>query len=126
MLLLETGQETAAHLRDFLEEINHPAIGVNFDPANMILYDMGDPIEAVKILAPWIKHIHIKDAVRTTNPGTWGQEVIWGNGQVQPDKFLHALEKVNYKGVLAIEREAGDNHLDDIQLTVQRLNSFNR
>ena len=124
MLLLETGQETAAHLKFFLEEINHPAIGVNFDPANMILYDMGDPIEAVKILAPWIKHIHIKDAVRTNNPGTWGQEVAWGNGQVQPDKFIQTLKEINYKGVLAIEREAGDNSFEDIQLTAHRLNSF--
>jgi len=124
MLLLETGQETATQLRNFLEEINHPAIGINFDPANMILYGMGDPIEAVEILAPWIKHIHIKDALGTTNPGTWGQEVVWGDGRVQPDKFLHALEKINYKGVLAIEREAGDNRLEDIQLAARRLNSF--
>jgi L-ribulose-5-phosphate 3-epimerase len=123
-LLLETGQETAVHLKNFLEKINHPGIGVNFDPANMILYDMGDPIEAVKILAPWIKHIHIKDALGTTNPGTWGQEVVWGDGQVQSDKFLHALEKINYQGVLAIEREAGDNRLEDIQLAARRLNSF--
>ena len=124
ILLLETGQETAAHLRKFLEEMNHPAIGVNFDPANMILYDMGDPIEAVNILSPWIKHIHIKDAVRTTNPGTWGQEVVWGHGQVQSDKFLHTLEKINYQGVLAIEREAGDNRLEEIQLAVRRLSGF--
>jgi sugar phosphate isomerase/epimerase len=124
MLLLETGQETAEHLRKFLEEINHPAIGVNFDPANMILYDMGDPIEAVKILSPWIKHIHIKDAVHTANPGTWGQEVVWGDGQVQPDKFLRALKEINYKGVLAIEREAGDSRLDDIQFAAQRLSGF--
>ncbi|MHC4396451.1 MAG: sugar phosphate isomerase/epimerase family protein, partial [Planctomycetota bacterium] len=62
-LLMETGQETADELRQFLEELNHPALGVNFDPANMILYDKGEPIKAVETLAPWIKHVHIKDGI---------------------------------------------------------------
>ena len=72
MLLLETGQETADCLRTLLEELNHPALGVNFDPANMILYGKGDPVAAVRMLGPWIKHVHVKDAVRTSQPGTWG------------------------------------------------------
>jgi L-ribulose-5-phosphate 3-epimerase len=120
-LLLETGQESAEELRGFLEELNHPAIGVNFDPANMILYDKGNPIEAVTVLAPWIKHIHIKDANRTEQPGTWGAEVPWGDGQVQPEKFLSALTEIDYNGALAIEREAGDNRPGDIKLAAERL-----
>ena len=51
-LLMETGQESAEELRDFLEKLNHPALGVNFDPANMILYGKGNPVEAVGILGP--------------------------------------------------------------------------
>ena len=74
-LLMETGQETAAELRRFLEELSHHALGVNFDPANMSLYDKGDPIETVQTLAGWVKHVHIKDAIRTKAPGTWGAEV---------------------------------------------------
>jgi sugar phosphate isomerase/epimerase len=121
MLLLETGQETAEELKHFMQELNHPAIGVNFDPANMILYDKGNPIEAVKVLAPWIKHIHIKDADRTEQPGTWGAEVPWGDGQVQPDKFLSALTEIGFDGALAIEREAGDDRPGDIKLAADRL-----
>ncbi len=124
MLLLETGQETAEQLRGFLTELNHPAIGVNFDPANMILYDKGEPVEAVKTLAPWIRHIHIKDAVRTKTPGTWGQEVPWGNGQVRPEVFLDALEEIGYQGALAIEREAGEDRFADIKLAAERLQSL--
>ena len=124
MLLLETGQETAEELRRFLKELNHPAIGVNFDPANMILYDKGNPIEAVKVLAPWIKHIHIKDATRTKQPGTWGLEVPWGNGEVGPEAFLNVLEEIGFDGVLAIEREAGDDRFGDIKLAAERLMSF--
>jgi len=71
ILLLETGQESARELRHFLEKLNHKSVAVNFDPANMILYDKGDPIEAVRVLSPWIRHLHVKDALRTTKPGTW-------------------------------------------------------
>ena len=59
-LTLETGQETADDLAAMLVDL--PGVYVNFDPANMILYGKGDPVRAVKILAPWIRHVHIKDA----------------------------------------------------------------
>jgi sugar phosphate isomerase/epimerase len=123
LLLLETGQETAEELKHFMEELNHPAIGVNFDPANMILYDKGNPIEAVRVLAPWIKHIHIKDATRTKQPGTWGAEVPWGEGEVGTDAFLSVLKEIGFDGVLAIEREAGDDRFGDIKLAAERLSS---
>jgi sugar phosphate isomerase/epimerase len=123
ILLLETGQESAEELRHFLEELDHPAIGVNFDPANMILYDKGNPIEAVQTLASWVKHIHVKDAIRTKEPGTWGAEVPWGNGQVDSKAFLNTLEEIGFEGTLAIEREAGDDRFGDIKLAVERLTS---
>jgi L-ribulose-5-phosphate 3-epimerase len=126
MLLLETGQETAEELRRFLKELDHPAVGVNFDPANMILYDKGNPIDAVKVLAPWVKHIHIKDANRTTKPGTWGAEVPWGDGQVQSEAFLKTLEAIGFNGTLAIEREAGDNRFGDVKLAAERLVGFGK
>ena len=121
MLLMETGQETAECLREFIEGMNHSAIGVNLDPANMILYDMGDPVQAVSLLAPWIKHIHIKDAIRTKQPGVWGTEVPWGEGEVRDGAFLKTLREVGFTGALAVEREAGDDRIGDVQLAVQRL-----
>ena len=121
MLLMETGQETAQSLRAFLEELNHPALGVNFDPANMILYGKGDPVAALRTLGPWIKHIHVKDAIRTQRPGTWGAEVPWGDGNVGSGAFLETLREIGFAGTLAIEREGGDNRLGDIQLAADRL-----
>ncbi len=121
VLLLETGQETAQDLRGFLEDLNHPALGVNFDPANMILYGKGDPIEAVKTLAPWIKHVHIKDAIASNTPGEWGAEVPWGDGEVEGGKFIQTLDEIGFSGTLAIEREAGETRADDIKLAVKRL-----
>jgi L-ribulose-5-phosphate 3-epimerase len=120
-ILLETGQERAADLRDFMQTLNHPAVGINFDPANMILYDKDDPLDAVRILAPWIRHVHIKDATRTTTPGTWGAEVPWGDGEVNAAGFIDALVEVGYEGAVAIEREAGDDRVGDVALAVQRL-----
>ncbi len=120
-ILMETGQETIAELDEFLKELNHPAFGVNFDPANIILYDKGNPVEAVGTLSAWIKHVHIKDGIRTQTPGTWGQEVSWGSGQVGSNEFLNALQEINFAGALAIEREAGDDRLGDIKIAVERL-----
>ena len=118
-LLMETGQETAQELKEFLERMGHPALGVNFDPANTILYDKDDPVEAVAVLAPWIKHIHIKDAMRK-----WDAEVPWGSGQVDHVAFLTALEKIKFDGPLAIEREAGKNRFEDIKQAVEKLAAF--
>ena len=63
-LAFETGQETADLLRLTLDELKSPSLKVNFDPANMLLYDMGDPIRAVEILGPDIRSVHVKDARR--------------------------------------------------------------
>lgn len=121
--LMETGQETAEELRHFLEEMNHAALCVNFDPANMILYDKGVPVQAIKTLAPWIRHVHIKDATRTQVPGTWGAEVPWGTGEVNTDAFLQALQDIGFTGALAVEREVGDDRFGDIKMAVEKLST---
>jgi sugar phosphate isomerase/epimerase len=81
---------------------------VNFDPANMILYDKGDPVEAVHVLGKWIRQVHLKDATRTKVPGQWGTEVPVGTGEVAWPEFFDALAKLNFSGPLVIEREAGE------------------
>ena len=111
----ETGQEDAHTLRAFLDKLARPNVGVNFDPANMILYDKGDPIAALRTLGPWLKQCHIKDALRTTVPGTWGQEVVVGTGQVDWRAFFQTLEDQKFHGDLCIEREAGDQRVADIR-----------
>jgi L-ribulose-5-phosphate 3-epimerase len=124
VLLMETGQETAQMLADFLEKLAHPALAVNFDPANMILYGKGEPIEAVKILGRWIRHVHAKDALRSPVAGQWGKEVVWGSGQVGGEVFLKALKQTGFAGALSIEREAGASRVDDIKCAAQTLQSF--
>ena len=121
IFLLETGQESASELAQFMEKLDHNFVGVNFDPANMILYNKGNPIQAVRALEPWIRHLHIKDALRTREPGTWGAEVPWGDGEVGMAEFVKVLGEIGFEGAMAIEREAGDNRFGDIKLAVERL-----
>lgn len=123
-LLMETGQESAEDLQRFVETLDHPRVLLNFDPANLILYNKDEPLSALKRLAPWIRHIHIKDAVRTTVPGTWGSEVVWGEGQVNAFAFLETLREVGYEGAVAIEREAGEQRVKDISTAVRRLLAY--
>jgi L-ribulose-5-phosphate 3-epimerase len=107
-IAFETGQETADLLRLTLDELKCKNLKVNFDPANMLLYDKGDPLRAVEILGPDIRSVHVKDAIRPTTPGTWGEEVPLGKGQVNIAAFVKTLQKVGYRGPLCIEREVGD------------------
>ena len=112
---LETGQETAHDLAALLNALQRPNVGVNFDPANMLLYGKGDPIQAVRLLGPWIRQVHIKDATQTKVPGTWGAEVPVGTGEVNWPAFFAALAEINYAGDLVIEREAGTQRVADIR-----------
>lgn len=118
-LILESGQETAEDLAAFMRKV--PGVGINFDPANMILYAKGRPMEAVKLLAPWIRQVHVKDACETKTPGTWGVEVVWGEGEVGGKAFIAELGALGYQGNFVVEREAGDNRPRDIAAAVERL-----
>jgi sugar phosphate isomerase/epimerase len=118
---LETGQETAPVLLEVLQKLNKKNVGVNFDPANMILYDKGNPIEALRVLGGWVRQVHIKDAVRTKVPGTWGEEVPVGTGQVDWRAFVPTLNAHNSTCDLVIEREAGQQRVADIRFARQTL-----
>lgn len=110
----ETGQEDADTLLEALGVLDRPSAGINFDPANMILYNMGDPVEALSRLSGRIEQIHIKDAVYTDTPGTWGQEVPAGTGAVDWPAFFAIVRDRLPDCDLVIEREAGDQRVKDV------------
>lgn len=107
---LETGQESAAALLDFLRAANRDNLRINFDPANMVLYGTGDPIRALETLAAHVITVHCKDgdwpprAIR----GALGQEQPLGQGSVGMESFIAKLKEIGYQGPLTIEREAQD------------------
>jgi sugar phosphate isomerase/epimerase len=105
-LHLETGQETAEALVTFIADCGRDNLYVNFDPANMILYGAGEPIEALKLLGNRVRSVHFKDAKWGSNPGIeWGQEVPLGQGDVGIERYLQTLKDIGYDGPLTIERE---------------------
>ena len=105
-LHLETGQETADALVQFIADTQCDNLFVNFDPANMILYGAGDPIEAVQKLGDRIRSVHCKDAKWAANPGEeWGEETRLGDGEVDMRLYLETLKSIGYDGPLTIERE---------------------
>ena len=122
-LHLETGQETAESLFQFINDVDRENLAVNFDPANMILYGSGEPIPALKMLAGHVKSVHCKDAKWAANPGKeWGEEVLLGEGDVDIKLFLKTLKEIGYVGPLTIEREiSGEQQIKDIEKSVALL-----
>lgn len=103
---LETGQESADALVQFIGDSQRSNLFINFDPANMILYGMGEPIPALKKVGSYVRSVHCKDATWSDQPGiTWGAEVPLGKGQVDMRAYLSTLKEIGYMGPLTIERE---------------------
>lgn len=103
---LETGQESADTLLRFLADTGCDNLFVNFDPANMILYGSGDPIDALKKVGRYVRSVHCKDAKWAARPGEeWGAETPLGQGDVGMERFLRTLQEIGYDGPLTIERE---------------------
>jgi len=111
----ETGQETAETLLGVLDELGRMNTGVNFDPANMILYGMGDPVEALRALSSHVVQIHIKDALSAAEAGAWGTEVAVGDGAVDWQGFFNVLREGGIECDLVIEREAGGERIEDVR-----------
>jgi len=112
---LETGQETAAALLDLLRGLDTAGIGVNFDSANMIMYGMGDPIAALRALAPYVVQLHVKDALPARRLGEWGTEVPVGEGTVDWHALFGVIRAKGMALDLVIEREAGDQRIPDVR-----------
>ena len=112
-IALETGQQTGETLLGVLDDL--PGVGVNFDPANMILYGMGDPIAALERLGPRVAQLHIKDAAPASAAGAWGVEVPVGEGAVDWARFFAVAARVCPGVGMMLEREAGDTRIEDLR-----------
>ncbi len=126
--VLETGQEPAATLLEFFKDVNRPNLGINFDPANMILYGTGDPIEALGILAKHIMSVHAKDGdwPPAGKPGALGTERPLGQGAVGMPRFVAKLKEIGFTGPMNVEREVEDQEqrLADMATGIKLLNSL--
>lgn len=133
---IETGPEPAAVLKTFLDGLGSSGVAVNLDPANFVMVTGDDPVEAVYTLKDYIVHTHAKDGIKLMDKdpriiygmienelkiGTSFREVPLGQGTVDFNRYLAALDEIGYRGFLTIEREVGENPFEDIQLAADFL-----
>jgi sugar phosphate isomerase/epimerase len=125
-LNLETGEDKSDTLLGFIEDVKRPNLGINFDPANMILYGKGDPIQALQEVGDHVLSCHCKDATWSKRPGfDWGEEVPLGKGEVDVEAFIRALHKFGYTGPLTIERETkGEAQVQDVRMAKDLLETI--
>ncbi|MBM3279032.1 MAG: sugar phosphate isomerase/epimerase [Candidatus Handelsmanbacteria bacterium] len=122
---LETGQETAQGLLHFIEAVGRPNLAVNFDPANMILYGAGNPLQALDLVGKYVKSVHCKDASYTRKPGQpWYEDAPLGQGDVGIEAFLRKLNALGYEGALTIEREYSPDQAGDLKAALSLLESL--
>lgn len=136
---IETGPETSAVLKAFLDSLHSTGVAVNLDPANLVMVTGDDPVQAVHNLKDYIVHTHAKDGVQNyyrdpeiiyglveaemlASPSF--EEVPLGEGSVDFPAYLKALDEIGYKGYLTIEREVGDDPEADIRKAVTFLNNL--
>jgi sugar phosphate isomerase/epimerase len=111
---LETGQESAERLLLFIADVNRTNLGVNFDPANFLLYGTDTPSNSYQLLRRHLRAMHCKDAFPPAQPDTLGTEVPIGYGDVPFETMLLSLRMGGYQGPLIIEREQGPNVVADV------------
>jgi len=120
---LETGQESAPALLRFMDAVDRPNLRINFDPANMILYGTGDPIEALKLLGPRVVSVHAKDGDWPPKnvPGALGTERPFGQGAVGVERWIGTLKQMGFQGPLNVERETENQgqRLADIRAAIE-------
>lgn len=114
--LMETGQETPTTMLRMIKDVNHPALGVGLDTANLILYGKANPVDALKVLGQHVQAMHAKDGKWPTDPDKLGQEVLIGKGEVDFPAVFKLLKASGYKGAVSIEREtAGPQQVEDVK-----------
>ena len=137
---IETGPETAIVLKNFLDSLYSNSVKINMDPANLVMVTDDDPVEAVYTLKDYIVHTHAKDGlmIKRTDPEIiynffaeggiedihleeYFKETPLGEGSVDFNRYLKALNEIKYKGFLTIEREVGENPESDIKKAVKYL-----
>ncbi len=115
----ETGQETPVTLLRVIEDLRIPGLGINLDPANLILYGMGNPLDALDVFGPYVRCVHAKDGLYPTNGRSLGRETKVGEGKVNFPELVRRLHALGFKGAYIIEREiSGEQQRKDIAETV--------
>jgi len=124
----ETGQETPVTLLRVIQEVEKLVgkgiLGINLDPANLLLYGKGNPIDALSVFGKYVQNIHVKDGCVPTDGYELGKDTQVGKGMVNYPAFIKKLQEVGFDGEYIIEREIGEDtpqQLKDIEETIANL-----
>ncbi len=119
LFCFETGQETPVTLLRTMKDIGTGNLGVNLDPANLLMYGKANPTDALDIIGQYVKGVHAKDGEYPTNPDELGVEKPMGEGRVNFPVLVAKLKSLGYEGALTIEREiSGDQQIVDIKRAI--------
>ena len=121
----ETGQELPSTLKRTIIDIGTGNLGINLDPANLILYGMANPIDAVEIFGEYVRGFHAKDGLWPNRDEYLGHETPLGEGHVRFDLLLPRLKMKGFRGPVTIEREiTGEQQIADIKRAMKTLEPF--
>ena len=113
--LFETGQETPVTLLRTITDVGLDNLGLNLDPANLILYGKANPVDALGVVGKYVRDVHAKDGCYPTDGRALGQETALGEGQVNFPALIAGLKALGYDGAITIEREiSGEQQIADI------------
>jgi sugar phosphate isomerase/epimerase len=121
---LETGQETGQQLAAFLDTITVARVGVNFDPANLIIYGVDAPSQALKHVISRVTSMHVKDAMLPETPGAMGREVRPGEGRAELMECFRTLRASGFRGALIIENYVARGMKTDPMDELRRAKTF--
>ena len=127
--LFETGQETPVTLKRAIQDIEKAVgkgnVGINLDPANLIMYGKANPVDALEVFGEYVMGIHGKDGKYPTDVHHLGDEVPLGQGKVNYPAFIAKLKEIGYQGDITIEREiSGEEQKKDIRMAKELLDKL--
>lgn len=121
-LQIETGEMLPLSLVQLINDISLENVGVNFDPANLLINARGNPSDALDLLVPYVRGVHAKDGVYPTGINPKGRETPIGQGRVDFQYIVNTLKAHGYDGDLTIEREiTGEEQTRDILAAAEYL-----
>lgn len=125
--LFETGQETPVTLLRTITDVGTDNLGINLDPANLILYGKANPVDALDVFGQYVRGIHGKDGRYPTDGRNLGKETPLGEGKVNYPVFIRRLHEIGYDGAITIEREvSGEEQIAGIKLACRVLTELFR
>lgn len=124
----ETGQETPTTILRTINDVKARGLDnlrINLDPANLLLYGKGNPMDAVDVFGQYVVGVHVKDGDYPTDGDNLGHEYKVGTGRVNFEYIIKKLHSFGYTGPLTIEREiSGEQQKKDIIDTIKYLENI--